>query len=42
MKLDQICFWYEIKLEIMKIISILFGRQKLEVEILRGKRERNI
>jgi len=27
MKLDQIGFWSEIKLEIMKKISILFGRQ---------------
>ena len=28
MKLDQIGFWSEIKLEIMEIISILFVRQK--------------
>jgi hypothetical protein len=38
MKLDQIGFWPEIKLEIMKEKRIdIFLRQKQEIEIVEGK-----
>jgi hypothetical protein len=39
MKLDQIGFWSEIKLEIMKKTSMLFGGQKQEIGIVEGKRQ---
>ncbi len=39
MKLDQIGFRSEIKLEIMEKTSMLFGRQKQEIGIVEGKRQ---